>query len=110
MTISGFMVTSTLAEEGGYTFGDLMTGEEIKTTEETLDGVIMSRLFEKGIVTGYRLAVFAQVTDEGIVCDLLMTKYVISANPGMPFSDAARAAQTVCLEEGVRYQGYGQKQ
>jgi len=84
--------------ELGFTYGDLMSGEEVRVTLSTLNAVVTERFLKSEPQLLYALAIAAQASGDGILCDLIMTRAVLD-HPAedVPLKVAGMTAQDECM-------------
>lgn len=98
LTLTGCAVDGEKSET--YTFGDLVSGEEVQATVATLDEEIAKRVLKAEPTIQTSFAYVAQVSNDGILCDMLVTRMLLQENPGLNISDVAWDAQILCLGIG----------
>jgi len=84
--------------QDAYTYGDLLTGEEVRVTKETLKQQIVDRLFVSERMTSYAAAL--QISGDGISCDMMITWLLLQQTPDLGLIVAAQQAQMICIQAG----------
>ncbi|MCA9366065.1 hypothetical protein KC722_00635 [Candidatus Kaiserbacteria bacterium] len=94
-----FGALGTAQAEEAFTYGDLVTGEELRVTSATLDRELIRRLTGEERVARVLASLF-QKSGRGITCDLIMTRHYLESTASN-LNQAALSAQTFCVSAGM---------